>query len=117
MMPHKTARGRMALLRFKAFEGIPHPYVTKKRVVIPHALKALRLKPTRKFCFLGDLAQKVGWKNKDLIERLSAKRATKNVAYFAKKKAAMKTRNTAYKAIEGKLGEHKAVLEQVGLAK
>merc|ERR1719161_1367342 len=117
MIPHKTARGQMALLRFKAFEGTPHPYCMKKRKVIPQALKCLRLKPHRKFCVLGDLAQKVGWKNKELIERLSAKRATKQAAWYAKKKAANKARNTAFKAIESKLGEHKAILESTGFSK
>jgi len=43
MMPHKTARGVAALERLKLFEGIPSTYEAKKRVVIPDALKVVRL--------------------------------------------------------------------------
>merc|ERR1711918_264918 len=42
MVPHKSARGAAALDRLKAFEGIPHPYDRKKRMVMPAALKVLR---------------------------------------------------------------------------
>ena len=48
MLPHKLHRGKEALERFKAFEGIPPPYDKKKRLVIPAALKVLRLKQRRK---------------------------------------------------------------------
>lgn len=39
MLPHKTFRGAQALNRLTTFEGIPAPYDTKKRVVVPQALK------------------------------------------------------------------------------
>lgn len=39
MLPHKTFRGAQALARLTTFEGIPAPYDTKKRVVVPQALK------------------------------------------------------------------------------
>lgn len=48
MLPHKTARGKEALERLKVFEGIPPPYDKKKRMVVPSALKVLRLNPARK---------------------------------------------------------------------
>jgi hypothetical protein len=50
MIPHKTARGAAALERLKLFEGIPPPYDRKKRMVVPEALRVLRLKPGRKYC-------------------------------------------------------------------
>merc|ERR1712004_503890 len=50
MVPHKTARGAAALDRLKCFEGIPHPFDRKKRLVMPHCLKVLRLRPERRFC-------------------------------------------------------------------
>lgn len=50
MIPHKTARGAAALERLKLFEGVPPPYDRKKRMVIPDALRVLRLKPGRKYC-------------------------------------------------------------------
>jgi large subunit ribosomal protein L13Ae len=59
MVPHKTKRGAAALERPKAFEGIPPPYDQVKRMVVPDALKALRLQHGHKFCKLGDLAHSV----------------------------------------------------------
>jgi large subunit ribosomal protein L13Ae len=50
MTPHKTARGVAALERLKLYEGVPPPYDRKKRMVVPEALRVLRLKPGRKYC-------------------------------------------------------------------
>merc|ERR1711997_1301126 len=61
MIPHKTERGKDAMKRLQTFEGVPPPYDKKKRMVIPSALKVLRLKPGRKFCSLGRLSHDVGW--------------------------------------------------------
>eukprot|EP00427_Karlodinium_veneficum_P041235 CAMPEP_0169256076 /NCGR_PEP_ID=MMETSP1016-20121227/40086_1 /TAXON_ID=342587 /ORGANISM="Karlodinium micrum, Strain CCMP2283" /LENGTH=184 /DNA_ID=CAMNT_0009337721 /DNA_START=185 /DNA_END=736 /DNA_ORIENTATION=- len=87
MVPHKTPRGAAALDRLKTYEGIPHPYDRKKRMVIPSCLKVLRIRPERKFCKLGDLSTQNGWKHADLVERLESKRKVKSSAYYAKKKA------------------------------
>merc|ERR1712184_191114 len=43
MVPHKTERGKDAMKRLQTFEGVPPPYDRKKRMVIPSALKVLRL--------------------------------------------------------------------------
>lgn len=53
MLPHKTKRGAEALKRLKVFDGIPPPYDKKKRVVVPTALRILKLKPGRRVrqCF------------------------------------------------------------------
>ncbi|KAH8868499.1 60S ribosomal protein L13a [Schistosoma japonicum] len=48
MLPHKLHRGKQALDRLKVFEGIPPPYDKKKRMVVPSALRVIRLKPGRK---------------------------------------------------------------------
>ena len=48
MIPHKGERGKDALKRLQCFEGVPPPYDRKKKMVIPQALKVLRLKPGRK---------------------------------------------------------------------
>ena len=48
MIPHKTERGKDALKRLQTFEGVPPPYDKKKKMVVPAALKVLRLKPGRK---------------------------------------------------------------------
>ena len=50
MVPHKTARGAAALERLKLYEGVPPLYDRKKRMVVPEALRVLRLKPGRKYC-------------------------------------------------------------------
>lgn len=50
MIPHKTARGAAAIDRIKLFEGVPPPYDRKKKMVVPDALRVLRLKPGRKYC-------------------------------------------------------------------
>lgn len=95
MVPHKTPRGAAALDRLKVFEGIPHPYATMKRQVIPQALRNLRLKPNRKFCRLGDLSHSAGWSHDDLIKRLEAKRKTKSAAFFNTKKELRKLQTKA----------------------
>merc|ERR550537_1468983 len=92
MVPHKTARGAAALDRLKTFDGIPHPYDKKKRMVVPAALKCTRLKPHRKFTNLGELAKESGWGMKDVIARLEAKRKVKSAAFFTKKKDLVKTK-------------------------
>ena len=74
MVPHKTARGAAAMGRLKIFEGVPAPYDTSKRQVIPDALRCVKLTSFRKFCKLGDLSSEVGWGKRDLIEKLESKR-------------------------------------------
>lgn len=69
MIPHKTARGAAAMERLKVFEGVPPPYDKKKRMVVPQALRVLRLKPGRKFCTVGRLSHEVGWKYQDVVAR------------------------------------------------
>ena len=72
MIPHKTARGTAALERLKTFEGIPPPYDKQKRVVVPQALRVLRLKPGRKYCTVGRLGHEFGWKYQDVIAKYVA---------------------------------------------
>merc|ERR1712228_213133 len=97
MVPHKTARGAAALDRLKSFEGIPHPFDRKKRMVIPHCLKVIRLRPERRFCKLGDLSHSYGWKHQDLLQRLEGQRKVKSSAFHKKKVSAAKTKQTALK--------------------
>lgn len=69
MIPHKTARGASALERLKVFEGVPPPYDHQKKMVVPQALRVLRLQPGRKYCTVGRLSHEVGWKYQDVVER------------------------------------------------
>uniref|UniRef100_A0A7S3H512 60S ribosomal protein L13a n=1 Tax=Spumella elongata TaxID=89044 RepID=A0A7S3H512_9STRA len=97
MLPHKTVKGQLALGRLAAFEGIPEPYDKKKRVVVPSALKSLRLRADRNFTVLGELSKEVGWGYTDLVAKLEAQRKIKEQAYYAEKKAqiALKSKATA----------------------
>ena len=93
MLPHKTPKGKAARQHLKVFEGIPSPYDQKKRMVVPEALKVLRMKAHRKFCVFGDLAQMAGWTRKELVATLEEKRKVKSQKFFetkAKKLAARK---------------------------
>merc|ERR1712083_556049 len=111
MVPHKTARGAAALDRLKSYEGIPHPYDRRKRMVIPSCLKVLRLKKERHFCRLGDLSTEVGWKQDALIKRLEDQRKVKSEAFY-KKKVAMKKEMADKKATVSLTAEEKDILEK-----
>merc|ERR1712000_630079 len=77
MIPHKTTRGATAMKNLKVFEGCPAPYDTRVKLVVPQALRTLRLKPGRKWCKLGDVQAKVGWKYADVVDRLEDARKAK----------------------------------------
>ena len=102
MIPHKTARGAAALDRLRSFEGCPHPYDRKKRVVIPAALKNLRLRSERRSCRLGDLSKSFGWNHNDLIKRLEDQRKVKSAAFWKKKVAVNKARAIVMKSVDRK---------------
>ena len=87
MISHKTARGKAALERLKVFEGVPPPYDKKKRVVVPSALRILRLKQGRKYTTLAQLSTSVGWKYEDVVAKLEEKRKVRSAEYYAKKRA------------------------------
>merc|ERR1719389_1641781 len=92
MLPHKLSKGAEALGKLKVFEGVPFPYDQKKRMVIPDALRTLRLKAHRKYCSLGDLATATGWTNADLVATLEEKRKAKSEAFYKAKAAKAKAR-------------------------
>jgi large subunit ribosomal protein L13Ae len=85
MLPHKLPRGAAALGKLKVFEGCPTPYDAKKRMVMPDALRTLRLKAKRKFTSLGDLAALTGWTQGDIVAQLEEKRKAKSAAFYALK--------------------------------
>jgi large subunit ribosomal protein L13Ae len=95
MIPHRFPRGAAALGKLKVFDGVPEMYATKKRKVIPDALKIVRLKKERKFCKLGDLATSVGWKDGNIISQLEEKRKARANTYYEKKKIATNNRRKA----------------------
>merc|ERR1711963_1273983 len=117
MVPHKTERGK-ALKRLVTFEGIPAPYDKTKRMVVPAALKVLRLKPGRKFCSLGRLSHEVGWKYQDVVETLEAKRKVKAEAFHKKKLADEKIATAVKKdaKLVKRIAKYQKVIEGYGYA-
>jgi len=99
MVAHKTARGKAAMNRLKVFEGIPPPYDTKKRMVVPQALRVLRLKPGRKYCTVGRLSSEFGWNYGEVVSRLEEKRKVRSEAYYLRKKALVSKLNAAKREV------------------
>merc|ERR1711944_170190 len=118
MVPHKTERGKEAMKRLQTFEGVPPPYDKKKRMVVPSALKVLRLKPGRKFCSLGRLSHDVGWKYQDVVATLEAKRKVKGEAYHQKKVADEKIAAAVKKdaKLVKRIAKYQKVIEGYGYA-
>merc|ERR1712062_514021 len=114
MLPHKLTRGKEALDRLKAFEGIPPPYDKEKRLVVPSALKILRLKQRRKYCSLGRLSHEVGWKYQNVVSTLEAKRKVKANAFYLKKKSEDKLREQAKKDVAAKIAPYQKIIEGYG---
>ncbi|TDH68351.1 hypothetical protein CCR75_008887 [Bremia lactucae] len=116
MLPHKTARGAAALQRLKVFDGIPSPYDKQKRMVIPAALRVLRLKASRRYTVLGNLASEVGWRHAELVKRLEAKRVLKSDAFYKKKVAQKKRLVEAEAKVYADNSELKPLLSKYGHA-
>lgn len=114
MVHQKTARGQEALQRLSTFEGIPAPYDKQKRVVVPAALRVMRLKPGRDYTVLGDLAHAVGWKHRDLLKRLEAKRKADAKDFYEKKKEKAALRRKAEAAVSSELAKVNQVLAASG---
>lgn len=115
MLPHKTWRGTKALKRFKTFEGIPSPYDVRKRQVAPEALRVVRLRRGRRFTNLGDLAEKFGWKHREVLKTLEDKRKAKSDVYYENKMKKAELTKQAKEAATLKLKpELKAALEEFG---
>lgn len=110
MIAHKTARGQAALERLQVFEGIPAPFDTQKRVVVPQALRVLRLKPGRKYTTLSRLSSEVGWNYNDVVDKLEERRKVKSAAYYEKKQADASKLKDAFKSLESS-NESKALAE------
>jgi large subunit ribosomal protein L13Ae len=97
MLPHKTPKGAAALGRLKCFDGVPLSLNAKKKVVVPDALRAVRLKPRSKYCVLGDICRECGWTKGGLIDSLEAKRVSKNREWHTRKVKLIKDRKTILK--------------------
>jgi large subunit ribosomal protein L13Ae len=114
MLPHKTARGAAALERLKVFEGVPEVWNQKKRMVVPAAMRVLRLKPGRRFCTLKDLSSQVGWKYETVLAGLEEARKEKGSVEFEEKKKAKAEYRKAVAAKASVLAPVNAALAQLG---
>ena len=103
MVPHKTARGAAALERLKVYEGMPPPYDRKKKMVIPAALRVLRLKPGRKYTTLRRISHEHGWAHQGTVDKLEEKRKIKAQAYQERKVANLKKRAAAVESAGSEL--------------
>jgi len=114
MLPHKLHRGKEALERLKVYEGIPPPYDKQKRVVVPSALRVLRLKPRRKYCQLARLSHEVGWKYQTVVATLEKRRKLKSSAFHKRKVQRTKLLTAAKKAVASKVAPYQAIIEGYG---
>lgn len=114
MIHQKTPRGQQALKRLSTFEGIPAPYDKQARVVVPAALRVMRLKSERDYTIVGDLAHAVGWKHRDLLKRLEAKRKEDSKDFYEKKKEKMSLKRKAEEACASELAKVNEVLAAFG---
>ncbi|XP_065908390.1 large ribosomal subunit protein uL13-like [Dysidea avara] len=116
MVPHKTARGEEAMNRLRVYDGIPAPYDKQKRMVVPSALRVLKLQPKRKYCLVGRLSHEVGWKYQDVLKTLEEKRKAKSSIYYERKKHLLRLREKAKQESKAELAEVNQKLEQFGYA-
>jgi len=114
MLPHKLHRGKDALERLKVYEGIPPPYDKQKRVVVPSALRVLRLKPRRKYCQLSRLSHEVGWKYQTVVATLEKRRKLKSSAFYKRKVQRTKLLTEAKKSVAKKVAPYQAIIEGYG---
>lgn len=95
MLPHKTKRGAAALERLKVFEGCPEPFDKKKKMVVPAALRVLRLKPGRSYTTVGRLSHEVGWKYQAILGKVEADRIEAGKKYWEAKRTSQKAKKTS----------------------
>merc|ERR1711890_206283 len=58
----------------------------KKRVVVPQALRVLRLKQGRKYTTVGKLSSAVGWKYETVVDKLEEKRKLQSAEYSPRRR-------------------------------
>jgi large subunit ribosomal protein L13Ae len=85
-----------------------------RRVVVPEALRVVRLAPGRKFTSLGRISQEVGWKYQSVVAKLEEKRIAKAGAYFERKKSLLALKKKAIEAKKSQLAPVEQTLAQYG---
>ena len=87
-------------------------------MVVPAALKVLRLKPGRKYCTVGRLSHEVGWKYQDIVATLEAKRKVKSEVFHKKQKTLAKLRDDVKKdpKVAKRIASYQKIIESYGYA-
>jgi large subunit ribosomal protein L13Ae len=118
MLPFYTKRGRLAMRRLVAYEGIPMNVADKgTRYVIPKAETSQRLRPERAKTQLGELCQHIGWKYKPVVDQLEAARKEKSARYYTRQQRlrdAWKQART--QAVQQMNRDNAAILTKFGVA-
>jgi len=114
MIPHKTKRGKAAMEALKCYEGVPAPYDKMKRVVVPSALRVLKLKPRRAFCELSRISHEVGWRYQDVVATLETKRKAKSKLFYTKKQNELKLKKKAADNLAQKIAPFEKVIKSYG---
>merc|ERR1711911_501931 len=112
-LPYKTFRGRSALKRLRAFEGVPPRYQKVKagcsschEVYLPCTWSQV--------LHFGRISHEVGWKYQDVIETLENKRKLKASVAYGKKGVLQKTRRAAFRAVSQRIAAHQKVVHALG---
>ena len=100
------------MARLKVFEGVPEMYQERKAMVVPEALRIVRLRAGQKYSRLGKLARQVGWKYSTVIYKMERDRKVKNKEWYEKKKEEAKKKRKVVEEID--LKEVKEILEPAG---
>ncbi|KAL1773350.1 60S ribosomal protein L13a [Sigmodon hispidus] len=78
-------------------------------MVVPAAVKVVRLKPTRKLTYLGRLTHKVGWKYQAVMATLEEKQEKAKI-HYQQKKQLVRLQKQAEKNTEKKISKFTKVL-------
>ena len=118
MVPFWTKRGKAALGRLQAYEGVPSSVARKgQRFTIPKAQRHNRLQPERAFTVVGNMCQHVGWKYKAIVDKLETARKEKAARHFKRRAVVKAAWDSARKEALGKISsENRAVLAKFGAA-
>merc|ERR1711970_564201 len=115
MLPIKTPRGKKALKNLRSYEGMPRPYDHVARQVIPDALRINRLKPGRKYCYLGRVSHEVGWNYSKVVATLETRRKVKALISRRKKAKIETMKKEAAKQVAKGIAPYDKVIISYGV--
>jgi large subunit ribosomal protein L13Ae len=116
MLPYYTKRGRAALRRLVAYEGVPANVASKgTRFVIPKAEAVSRLRPERKKTVLGEMCSHIGWKYQPIVQKLETARKAKAARFHKRTQKLRDAWKKARKEAVGKMNAgNVAILKKFG---